>query len=473
MSALVSLLLAPLALMMPQGDPPPAAPVQEASAEREPLLTTSEQGSLHGKLVKYLAADAAYDAATSMKDRDRASRKREKARDDFEKEWNKLEEKRGNLLGSMADLRVIFDNCFEIDRPSFSLGQLRKETAKDDGVEYSFLLPKTYKPDVPARTVILLPGTSAPDADASWAKSADYFGATWEKTAAMNDTIFVVPQIPNGLELDPVPDFTREGAEAEEDRRNTTVFAGWARVMANHNVDRARLFLDCGRGSCGFGLRFLSVFPDRFAGVILRAPIEVDDIRFGSLLGIPVLVMKHEANAAVVEALKKRLEEITPGSVTVIDTTDEYPHKAAAPAIEEWMARQRRNMTPKRVVIEPNHDRFNRAYWVDIDRADPLLGAPMDARPRIEVQADRAANRIVVQTRGIESFVLFLNDDLVDLDKEFTVVVNDKAVPETRTRSFRDLRERMVVRRDWEYLFPVMYHSVVPKPATDDSTPKK
>jgi hypothetical protein len=474
MSVLVSLLLAPLAVLAPQGDPPPAAPAQEATATaREPLLTAGEQAAVRNKLVKYLSADTAYGQATGLKDRDRASKKLEKAREDFVKDWNKLEEKKGSLMASMADLRAVFDNCFEIERPSFSLGQLRKGTAKEDGVDFSFLLPKSYKPDAPARTVLLLPGTSAPGAEASWAKAADYFGETWDKTTAMTDTIFIVPQFPNGLELDPVPDFTREGAEAEEDRRNTAVFAGWAHVMANHNIDRARLFLDCGRSTCGFGLRFMSVFPDRFAGIVLREPVAVDDIRLGSLLGIPVLMLKTAATASVVEALKKRLGEITPGSVTVIDTTDEYPHKAATPAIEEWLAKQRRTMTPSRVLIEPNHDRYNRAYWVDIDRADPMLGAPLDARPRIEVKADRASNRISVTARGIESFVLYLNDDLVDLDKEFTVVVNDKAVTEKKVRSFPDMYSRMVVRRDWDYLFPVMYHSVVPKPAVEAGDKKQ
>ena len=86
----------------------------------------------------------------------------------------------------------------------------------------------------------------------------------------------------------------------------------------------------------------------------------------------------------------------------------------------------------------------------------------------VEVDADRANNRIVVKARGVEQFVLFLNDDLVDLDKEFTVVVNDKAFVEKKVRSFRDMVERMVVRRDWDYLFPVMYATTVPKATAEE-----
>ena len=466
MSVLVPLLMAPLALLQPQGEPPaaPSGPGATAPAQ-DPLLTPAEQASLRAKFVKYVTADIAYDLATASRDRERTNKAREKAVDAFDKEWAKAKEKKGDLMGSMADLRAVFDNCFELERPGFALGQLRKDTAKEDGVDYSFWLPKTYKPEVPCRTFVVLPGTATEQAEGEWARPDVYYNTCWDKAAAQGDSIFVVTHVPKQLELDPVPDFTREGAEAEENRRTATLFAGLGRVMSSYNVDRSRLFLDCGRGTCGFGLRFVSVFPDRFAGVILRQPVPVDDIRLGSLTGKPVLMIKTAATAEVVAALKKRLEEITPDSVTVIDATDEYPHAAAAPAIEEWSAKQKRIMSPTRVVIEPNHDRFNNAYWVDIDKANPMLGAPLADRPRIEVTADRATNRIVVKTRDVESFFLYLNDDLVDLDKEFTVVVNDKANTEQKTRSFNDLYRRMIKRRDWEYLFPVMYHSVVPKPA--------
>jgi hypothetical protein len=53
------------------------------------------------------------------------------------------------------------------------------------------------------------------------------------------------------------------------------------------------------------------------------------------------------------------------------------------------------------------------------------------------------------------------------------VVVNDKAVTEKKVRSFPDMYSRMVVRRDWDYLFPVMYHSVVPKPAVEAGDKKQ
>jgi hypothetical protein len=470
MVCLASYFLAPLTLLLPQETPPAPGqtPAPATASAKPPLLTPAEQAALRTKLVKYLDATDVYDnKASGLKAREKASKAREKTKEEFDKEWAKLE-KKGNLIASMADLRAIFDNCFVLEKPSFSTGQLRKEQLKEDNSDYSFFLPKTYTAEKPHRTVVVMPGTATPDAAGTWAKPADYFAAVWDKTNLVNSTIVHMVTVPDRLELDPIPDFSREGDEAEEERRIRAVWNGFGQVMANYNIDRGAVFFDCGRGACGFALRFVTMFPDRFAGIVLRQPVEVDDIRLGTLTGKPVLMLKTAATEKAVTALKERLEAITPGCVTVVDATDDYPHKAAAGAIEEWMGKQRRSMSPTKVVIEPNHDRFNRAYWVKIDRADPLLGAPLDTRARLEVEADRATNRIVVKARGVEQFVLFLNDDLVDLDKEFTVVVNDKAFVEKKVRSFRDMVERMVVRRDWDYLFPVMYATTVPKATAEE-----
>ncbi|MEO6597764.1 MAG: hypothetical protein ABIP94_23715 [Planctomycetota bacterium] len=464
MSFLASFAL--LAVVFPQGTPAGQQGGTASPPAEKALLSASERASLRDKFVKYIDADENYVRATGLRDREKAGRTLEKAKEAFDTEWDKYG-KKGNLLGAMADLRAIFDNCFLHKRPSFSFGQLRRETVKEEGTEFSFFLPKSYNPDKPTRTIVVVPGTTAPGVTA-WTKSSDYFAAVWEKSAASGDSIFQVCSPPGELELDPVPDFSRESAESEEDKRNRVIFTGLAHLMGNFNVDRPRVFLDFGRGSCGFGLRFLTMFPDRFAGVILREPVAVDDIRLGTLHGMSVLMLKTTATAKVVDALEKQLTEVSPGTIKVIDATDEYPHKGSTEAIEAWMAEQKRNMTPTKIVIEPNHDRFNRAYWASIDTATPLLTASPDAKPRLEVEANRNDNRIVVKAQGIESFVLFLNDDLVDLDKDFTVVVNDKAVVEKKIRTFRQLYDGMIVRRDWDYLFPVMYRSTVPKPAAQN-----
>jgi hypothetical protein len=460
MSLLASLAL--MTCMVPQG---PQGSSQDTAAAKAPMLAPAEHEALRGKLIQYLVTDAAY-AEAKGKDRDKASTRREKAKEDFDEEWDKAKkktEKQGDLLGSMADMRAIFSNCFQLKPPAKSLGNLFAERNKDEQVDYSFFLPKTYKPTTPTRTIWVVPGTATADNLSTWTKASDYFAATWDKSATSGDSIFHFPHPPTGLELDPIPDFTREAGEAEEQRRIALMWSTFAETLGTYNVERNRLFLDCGRGASGFGVRFMTMFPDRFAGAILRAPVEVDDLRLGSLTGVPFLLLRTAATATAVDALKKRLEEVSPGLITVLEAKGDVPHKESTPEIEEWLKDKKRNAMPTRVVIEPNHDKFNRAYWADIDVADPLATAAPDKKPRLECVADRAANRITVKAVGVERFTLFLNDDLVDLSKEFTVVVNDKAVTEQRTRSLRDLRERVISRSDWEFLFPVAFTTAVPK----------
>ena len=459
MITLASLATSSLFTLAPQepADTPPSVQAKAA------ILDASAHTSLRNKLIKMLAAEEEYDNATG-RDRLKANRNRQKAKASFRKEWDSRS-KKGNLLASMPDLRAIYENCFKVGKAPGSPGTVRKGgsvESDDRKYEYSYYLPKKYKPTTPCPTVLMLPGTKDGE-DSTWVDGRRYFQDTWNKTAAAGTTIFHIPQIPDGLEMDPTPDFSRDGQEAMEQRRIELMWATYARTMRGVNVDRPHAFIDCGRGSSAFGLRFASIFPDRFAGVIMRAPVEIEDLRFGSLLGIPVLMIDNGSNTEEIATLKKQLEAITPDSVTVIEATDEYPYKASADAIDAWMQEQRREMTPSKVVIEPNHNRFNNAYWVRIETMNPIHTSTAENKPRIEVTADRANNRIVVKAQGIEDFSLLLNDDIVDLDKQFTVVVNDKAVTEQRTRDERGMVRRMMSRRDWEFLFPVIYTSTVPK----------
>ncbi len=425
------------------------------------LLTPAERSSLRDKLAKYMLEDATY-SISSGKERDKASRAREKAKDAFDAEWQKAE-KKGNLMASMADLRGVFENCFLLKPPAKTAGTMWSEKSKSFQVEYSYILPKTYKPNVPHLAVWVLPGRAGAEPTAPFLKPAEHFAATWEKSALAAEAIFHLPNPIAGLEYDPIPDFSREADEAEEQKRIDWMWGTYAETLNTYNVDRGRLFLDCSRGNSGFGLRFVSMFPDRFAGLVLREPVAVDGVRLGSLAGVPVLMVKSAATAAAVDSLQKRLEELAPGSVTVVDAVGEHPYKELTPRIEEWIRSKRRNALPTKIVIEPNHDRFNNAYWADIVLADRLVSAAADKKPRLECSADRAANRITVKAVGIERFTIFLNDDLVDLDKEFTIVVNDKAVTEKKARNFREMRENVIVRSDWELLFPVRYNATVPK----------
>lgn len=464
MLVLASLAATSVTLFPPQGEPNAgdAPPSVQAKAA---VLDAAAQESLRKKLQELFTAEAEYNMANGSKEREKTSKAREKAKEKFQDEWD-AKSKKGNLLASMPDLRAIFYNCFEIAPPKSTPGTVRKDVcdlkALNLKFDYAIQLPKGYKQAVPTPTVVVLPG-GVKDAAAPWSESRDYLAATWGKTAQEGAYIFHVCDIPESYAMDPVPDYSRDGQAEAESRRIACIWGPLGQTIQAANLDRRKLFLDCGRGTSAFGIRFASMFPDRFAGIVLRSPTAIEDIRLGSLFAMPVLAIKTAESAAAIDTLQKQFEAIAPGKFSVIEATDAYPFKAAAGDIDAWMQKQERQITPTHVVIEPNHDQYNKAYWVRILKANLIATSGGDSKPRIEVTADRANNRIVVKSQGIEAFELLLNDDLVDLDKEFTVVVNDKATTEKKVRDMRKMQERLLERRDYEFLYPVSYTTSVAK----------
>lgn len=424
------------------------------------LLTPAEQKSLQTKLAKLIEARRAYDEPGNDKAREKAQKDYEKAKDAFQTEWDGKLKQKGDLLKSMVDMQAVFAACLPYERKSAV--SLRKVDAKDGLPAYFLSVPKSYKAETPTRTVLLLPGL---DEKSEWTEGKRWVEATWtEKATLFTDSIVHVPVIPKEIDLDPVPDYSKSEGEGTETKRIQQLMQSFGETQRQFQVDRSRLFLDAGKGGCGFALRVATHFPDRFAGIILRDPSAVDEIRLGSLFGVRVLLLSSAATADACKALKTRFDAVDPAVCTILETADAYPFKAAAPEIEKWMGGVQRVVNHKKVVLEPNDDRFKKAFWVQIETMEAIQTAPAGKKPRIEVEADRAANRVTIKAVGIESLVLQLNDALIDLDKDFTIVVNDKATTEKRGRDFNRMLDSMLLRFDPDFLFPVQFRVRVPKP---------
>jgi hypothetical protein len=438
------------------------------SQDPAPLLTPAEIKSLHDKVADMISARLKYDEAKG-KERASALKPYEKAKDAFLKEWEVRCEKKGELLKSIADLREIFDNVFKYEARSGN-DSLRKETPKDIAA-YNVWVPKGYKSEVPMRTVVMLPGLD--EKLGTWQDPRTQFAGTWEKSPSDDDTIFHLPMIRKEMLHDPdrYPDFSKSGEDAREGDRIMEALQSFGETKRNYNVDRRRWYLDCGRETSAFGLRLACNFPDLFAGMVVRWPVDMPDtFRLGSLTGVPVLIVSSTATAAAATKLKERLEKLGPGNVTAVAATDDYPFKAATPEIEKWMQGVQRNLLRSKVVLEPNDDRYRKGFWAEIDRMDQIATTSLGKKPRLEVDADRTLNRIEVKSVGVESFALYLNDSLVDLSKPFTVVINGKAktggagaAGEQRTRDLTQMIELIMKKFDGGWVFPVVFTAAVPQ----------
>jgi hypothetical protein len=433
-------------------------------AQDKALLSSSEQKSLRTKLAKLIQADREYADATGSA-RDKAARTYDKAKDAFQKEWDGKVERKGNLLASVPDLTEIFDNIFEYDRGRALT--IRKVTPKGYPA-HGLSVPKAYKNTDPVRSIVSIPGESG----SGFTDGVEWFKSTWGGTTAEGDTLFHVVMPSEGLDFDRMPDFMTEEGESVERKRIADLLMSLGETLRSYNLDRNRMFLDASKGNCAFALRFATYFPERFAGIILRHPTAVDEIRIGSLSGVPVLLLSTAETAAVANALKGRFDELKDSKCTVLEAKGSYPFLESAADIEAWMDGVKRDINRSSLVIEPNHDQFHHLLWAAITRMDPVHTAALDKRPRIELTADRQQNRIVIDARGVESVFLMLNDSLIDLDKEFTMVINGKAVTEKRSRDFNLMKDTAVTRFDGNFLFPVQFNVLIPAEEGTDGAPR-
>ncbi|HLU39247.1 MAG TPA: hypothetical protein VK081_07665, partial [Planctomycetota bacterium] len=415
-------------LLLPQ-DKPAAENVQT-------VLAKGDLDTLRNRVREYFTArDATYDAPESRKEA--ARKKEEQAREKLKKEWAaRVGSKEQAVLASLADLRAIFTGCFEFERQSGN-GEVRPMKPKKMPA-YDLVLPKKYRPDTPIPTVLLMRGHTGE----KWVSASEWYVSTWKGAAEAGDFAFVMPGVDDSIDFDPPANLAEAGGQATDAARRMTTLGSLGAASSAIHVDRDRIYLDCGKGTCAWGLRLATYFPHLFAGIVLRHPAEVTDLRLDSLAGVPFLLLRTDETRAACDQLAEQLNKLKDGTATLLDAKGAYPHAESAPEIAAWLKGRVRDLMRPHVVVANNHDQCLRAFWVYMGTAEPIAQTPPDLQPRLEVVADKTTNKLTITARGVNDFMVRLNDQLVDLDKEIVAVINGKAeAPFKLHRSFNDLLE--------------------------------
>jgi hypothetical protein len=116
------------------------------------------------------------------------------------------------------------------------------------------------------------------------------------------------------------------------------------------------------------------------------------------------------------------------------------------------------------VQIAPNHDSFHKAFWAKIITCEPLDAVKKDERPLLTVKADPDENQITVTSRSVSEVWIYLNDYLVDLDKEVTFVINGKKMEgHLFQRSVRSLWDNMRTAYDPTALYTAIHKLEIPR----------
>ncbi|MDJ0523324.1 MAG: hypothetical protein QNJ90_14735 [Planctomycetota bacterium] len=199
----------------------------------------------------------------------------------------------------------------------------------------------------------------------------------------------------------------------------------------HYHVDYDRVILDGNEQA----FTVASSMPIFFAGIVLRGKWTLEDDAQKELVQnfgpVPVYVVQNPK-------LAKQLEEAGHTQVTA---------GIGGPTLMKWM-NERRREAPKKFSWIVQKMRYDQAlpYWINID--SPNMAAP---KRQLKVEILEKENTIRMEAEGITTLSLFLNDDLVDLDRKLRVELNghveyDQVVPL--------VDERMsTVGRDFDFLF--------------------
>lgn len=174
--------------------------------------------------------------------------------------------------------------------------------------------------------------------------------------------------------------------------------------VRHYHVDFERVILDGGEAA-------LTAAPSLaawFAGVVLRGPqlVKTDAQRAAvkNWAHVPVYVVGCPHTA-------KSLQDAGHPNVTLGNDAD----------VLAWMAKQRRT-TPRKFSWTIQSPDQTLAYWVNFDAVGP---ATVDRGIDLEVlDTAEAPNTIKIEARGVSELSLFLNDEIVALDRPVRVVIN-------------------------------------------------
>ena len=206
-----------------------------------------------------------------------------------------------------------------------------------------------------------------------------------------------------------------------------------AELWRHYHVDFDRVILD-GSDQAFVAAASKSVY---FAGIVFRGDWELEDQQkdlVQNFATIPVYVVNNPK-------LAKQLEEAGHGSVTA---------GVGGKTLQKWM-NERRRTPPKKFSWSVQPMRFDQVlpYWVNLD--NPNWSAPRRHLQVEVVDTEKEPNTIRIDAEGINTLSLFLNDDIVDLDRSLRVTINghiefDGKVPLVDERMAK-------VGRDFDFLF--------------------
>lgn len=197
-----------------------------------------------------------------------------------------------------------------------------------------------------------------------------------------------------------------------------------ASYVTRHGVDPNRVFL-MGYSAGGDGVYQLAPrMADRFAAAAMMAG-HPNETQPAGLRNLPFMIFmggkdgdfdRNKVAAQWKEKLAALREDDPEGyehEVTIYPDKGHWMDNEDRSALP-WMAAKTRKPWPKRIVWRQDDVTHERFYW--LGSASPKAGT--------EITATASGQQIQVESKDADSVVLWLRDDLIDLDKDIEVLFN-------------------------------------------------
>ena len=131
---------------------------------------------------------------------------------------------------------------------------------------------------------------------------------------------------------------------------------------------------------------------------------------------------------------------------TIVEGAGHWMNRVDTTAVT-WMADHTRNHAPKKIAWKQEEVLRKCFYWVEVPENQMARGK--------EVRLSVSGGKIVIERCDYSSLTLWLNDEIVDLDKKVTIEYSGKTLFKgTLKRSAELMRESLYGRNDPGYIFP-------------------